>query len=54
MGTAFAIKDNNKNQETVVYTNDTHSVFSLEDCVKIAVEKNIVIYHCYYNNYFDN
>ena len=49
MGTAFAIKDNNKNQETVVYTNDTHSVFSLEDCVKIAVEKNPDIRAAVYN-----
>lgn len=38
---AFAIKENKKNvQEEIKYTNDLHSVFSLKDCIDIAIQYN--------------
>jgi len=40
-GMAFAIKENKKDiQQTITYTNDVHSVFSLEDCIKVAIANN--------------
>ena len=49
VGTAFAIQDVKKPkkgktvQEKPLYTNEVHSVFSLQDCVEIAIKNNPII-----------
>ena len=48
-GTAFAIQDTKKNEPAPVYTNDVHSVFTLNDCVQIAIENNPAIRAYIYN-----
>lgn len=40
VGTACAIQDNKNTQQNVAYTNAVHSVFSLEDCIKVAIANN--------------
>ena len=50
VGTAFAIQDNNNNtQQNIKYTNEVHSVFSLEDCIKVAIANNPDIRASIYN-----
>lgn len=48
-GTAFSIEDNTKSQQAVTYTNEVHSVFSLEDCINVAVTNNPDIRASVYN-----
>ena len=40
MTSAYAIQDKKASEMAVEYTNDVHSVFSLNDCINIAIEKN--------------
>ncbi len=49
IGTAYAIQDNKRPQQNVVYTNEVHSVFSLEDCINVAIENNPDIRASIYN-----
>lgn len=49
---AYAITEKNKNSKkntNIEYTNETHSVFSLKDCVNIAIEHNPSIKSSIYN-----
>ena len=49
---AYAITEKNKNEKKdakIEYTNDIHSVFSLKDCINIAVENNPSIKSSIYN-----
>ncbi len=49
---AYAITEKNKNakkEAKIEYTNDMHSIFSLKDCVNIAVENNPSIRSSIYN-----
>ena len=49
---AYAITEKNKNKKNetkIEYTNDTHSVFSLKDCVDIAIKYNPSIRSSVYN-----
>ena len=47
IGTAFAIQDNKAIVK--VYTNEVHSIFSLNDCLNIAIENNPDIRASIYN-----
>ncbi|MGN0017644.1 MAG: TolC family protein [Candidatus Gastranaerophilaceae bacterium] len=49
IGTAYAIQDNKKPQQNITYTNEVHSVFSLEDCTNVAIENNPDIRASIYN-----
>ena len=49
IGTAYAIQDNKKPQQNITYTNEVHSVFSLEDCINVAIENNPDIRASIYN-----
>ena len=49
VGTAFAIQDTKKNEPQTEYSNEVHSVFSLNDCIQIAIEKNPTIRAYMYN-----
>ena len=49
IGTAFAIKEDSTLKGNTTYTNDVHSVFSLEDCIKVAIENNPDIKASIYN-----
>lgn len=48
-GTAFAIKDNTSTQQNITYTNEIHSVFSLNDCINVAIDNNPDIRASIYN-----
>lgn len=49
ISTASAIVENKNTQENTTYTNDVHSVFSLDDCIKIAIANNPEIQASIYN-----
>ena len=49
IGAVSAIEENKTTQENTTYTNDVHSVFSLADCIKIAIENNPDIKASIYN-----
>ena len=54
MSTAYAIQDKKAPdkkapEEKTVYTNDVHSVFSLTDCINVAIENNPDIRAAIYN-----
>ncbi len=49
IGSAYAIQDNKKSQQNVTYTNEVHSVFSLEDCINVAIANNPDIRAAIYN-----
>ena len=49
IGTASAIQDNKNIQQNVAYTNEVHSVFSLADCINIAIANNPDIRASIYN-----
>lgn len=46
---AFAIQDGNKTQQNITYTNEVHSVFSLADCINVAIANNPDIRAAIYN-----
>ena len=46
---AFAIQDGNKTQQNITYTNEVHSVFSLADCINVAIANNPDIRASIYN-----
>ena len=48
-GTAFAIVDSKDIQPNNIYTNELHSVFSLEDCINVAIANNPNIKASIYN-----
>lgn len=48
-GTAYAIQDNKDTQQNIPYTNEVHSVFSLKDCVNVAIANNPDIKASVYN-----
>lgn len=49
IGTAYAIQDNKQPDARTVYTNEVHSLFSLADCISIAIENNPDIRASIYN-----
>lgn len=49
VSTAFGIQDTKKNEQKVEYTNEVHSVFSLKDCIEIAIANNPEIRTSIYN-----
>lgn len=48
-GTVYAIQDNKNSQQNITYTNNVHSVFSLEDCINLAISNNPDIKASVYN-----
>ena len=49
IGSAYAIQDNDKSQPNIAYSNEVHSVFSLEDCINVAIANNPDIRAAIYN-----
>lgn len=49
IGTAYAIQDSKTAEPLKTYTNEVHSVYSLTDCINIAVENNPDIRAAIYN-----
>ena len=47
--TAYAIQDNKNPESKTVYTNEVHSVFSLTDCINVAIANNPDIRASIYN-----
>ena len=47
--TAYAIQDNKNSELKTVYTNEVHSVFSLTDCINVAIANNPDIRASIYN-----
>lgn len=48
-GAVFAIEDNKNTQQNITYTNEVHSVFSLEDCLNVAIANNPDIRASFHN-----